>query len=167
MTLSTIDAKGFPKNRVVLLKKFNETGFIFYTNYTSEKSRAIAQNSKVSLSFFWPSHERQVIVRGEAQKLSPEGSDEYFSSRPRGSQLGAWVSHQSQPIANRQVLEDKLKTLKEEFGDKPIKRPDFWGGFLVKPISIEFWQGRPNRLHDRFKYELENNGEWTVSRLAP
>lgn len=166
MTLSAIDAQGFPKNRVVLLKEFNDNGFVFYTNYNSEKAKSILQNPKVSLSFFWPKLERQVIVKGTAKKISEEDSDKYFASRPRGSQLGAWVSHQSQPIESRKILEDRLAKLKIEFDEKPIKRPEFWGGFLVKPVSIEFWQGRPNRLHDRFKYTLENE-KWIVWRLAP
>lgn len=166
MTLSTIDEAGFPKNRVVLLKKFNDRGFVFYTNYTSEKGQSILKNPKVSLSFFWPAMERQVIVKGTASTVSTEESDAYFATRPRGSQLGAWVSHQSQPIQNRTVLEERKKELEEYFKDKEIHRPDFWGGFLVKPRSIEFWQGRPNRLHDRFQY-LKGENEWEVSRLAP
>lgn len=166
MTISTIDEQGFPKNRVVLLKKFNEQGFVFYTNYTSEKGRALLRNPKMSLSFFWPQLERQVIVKGMAEKLPEAESDAYFASRPRGSQLGAWVSHQSQPIANRELLEQRAEELKSDYAGKPIPRPEFWGGFLVVPQSIEFWQGRANRLHDRFKYTAANKG-WEITRLAP
>lgn len=166
MTLSSIDVSGFPHNRIVLLKKFNDQGFVYFTNYSSEKGKSIEGNSKVSLSFFWPSVERQVIVRGNAEKLSDEASDEYFNTRPRGSQIGAWVSHQSQPIENREVLENRQKELEEKFKDVSIPRPEFWGGYLIKPTAIEFWQGRPNRLHDRFLYVLEG-GDWKVERLAP
>lgn len=166
MTVSAIDDKGFPRSRVVLLKRFNDEGFIFYTNYRSEKGRSIKRNPKVSLSFYWPRMERQVIVKGMAERLSVRESDAYFAVRPRGSQLGAWVSHQSQPIADRQVLEDRKKTLEKQFEGQPIPRPDFWGGFLVRPISLEFWQGRPNRLHDRFRYQKQGNA-WKIERLAP
>ncbi|HLS30692.1 MAG TPA: pyridoxamine 5'-phosphate oxidase [Flavobacteriaceae bacterium] len=166
MTLSSIDTDGFPHNRIVLLKKFNDDGFVFFTNYSSAKGKSIQENPKVSLSFFWPLLERQVIVRGNAEKLSDEGSDEYFNTRPRGSQIGAWVSHQSQPIENREVLENRQNELEKKFENKPIPRPEFWGGFMIKPIAIEFWQGRPNRLHDRFLYELKE-GNWKVKRLAP
>ena len=166
MTVSTIDADGFPHNRIVLLKKFNEKGFVFYTNYSSDKGKSLAKNSKVSLSFFWPTVERQVIVRGLAEKLSEEASDEYFKTRPRGSQIGAWVSHQSKAIENREILENRQKELEKEFENQLIKRPDFWGGYLIRPTIIEFWQGRPNRLHDRFQYKKEKNN-WKISRLAP
>lgn len=166
MTLSSIDANGFPHNRIVLLKKFNDKGFVYFTNYSSEKGKSIAENPKVSLSFFWPAVERQVIVRGNAEKLSDEASDEYFNTRPRGSQIGAWVSHQSQPIENREVLNNRQKELEEKFENKPIPRPEFWGGYLIEPTAIEFWQGRPNRLHDRFLYVLKE-GNWRVERLAP
>lgn len=166
MTLGTIDKQGYPKNRIVLLKKFDDKGFIFYTNYTSEKGKALLENPKVTLSFFWPTLERQVIVKGRAEKVSSEESDAYFASRPRGSQLGAWVSYQSKAIENRKVLEDRQAILEQRFDDKTIPRPDFWGGFLVKPLSIEFWQGRPNRLHDRFRYRMSNE-IWMVERLAP
>ncbi len=166
MTVSTIDADGFPQNRIVLLKKFNDKGFVFYTNYKSDKGKSIAENPKVSLSFFWPAVERQVIVRGIAEKLSAEASDEYFKTRPRGSQLGAWVSHQSQAIENRETLENRQKELEKEFENQHVKRPDFWGGYLIRPTIIEFWQGRPNRLHDRFQYKKEKEN-WKITRLAP
>jgi len=166
MTVSTIGLDGFPKNRVVLLKKYTQEGFIFYTNYKSEKGEAIAENPNVSISFFWPNLERQVIIKGLAEKTTDEISDDYFESRPDGSKLGAMASDQSTVIASREVLEENLENLKIEYKDKKIKRPKFWGGYLVKPISIEFWQGRPNRLHDRIRYTLEDDS-WKIERLAP
>ena len=166
MTVSTIGLDGFPKNRVVLLKKYTQEGFIFYTNYKSEKGEAIAENPNVSISFFWPNLERQVIIKGLATKTTDEISDDYFESRPDGSKLGAIASDQSAVIASREVLEENLENLKIEYKDKKIKRPKFWGGYLVKPISIEFWQGRPNRLHDRIRYTLEDDS-WKIERLAP
>ncbi len=167
MHLSTFGKDGFPKNRVVLLKKVKEEGFVFYTNYNSEKAKAISYNNKVCLSFFWPGLERQVIIKGIASKVAEEESDAYFNSRPKGSQLGALASPQSDPIKNREVLEENLKTLENKYANKSIKRPASWGGYLVKPESIEFWQGRPNRLHDRFLYSQNQDGEWTTTRLAP
>lgn len=167
MTVSTIGLDGYPKSRVVLLKKFTYEGFIFYTNYKSEKGRAIAKNPNLCLSFFWPSLERQVIIKGKAEKLAENLSDGYFESRPRGSQLGAVVSEQSEPIASREALEDKLKWLEKESEGKEIERPKHWGGFLVRPISIEFWQGRPNRLHDRILFTLTKNLDWNIKRLQP
>ncbi len=166
MTLSTIGSDGFPKNRIVLLKNFTEKGFVFYTNYDSEKSRAILKNPNVCLSFFWSNWERQVIIKGLADKISTEISDEYFNSRPKESQWSAIVSPQSSVVPNREFLEKKLKNLMEESSRKEPVRPDFWGGFLVKPVSIEFWQGRKNRLHDRFRY-TSNNSTWEIERLAP
>jgi len=166
MTISTIGLDGFPKNRVVLLKKYTEEGFIFYTNYNSEKGAAIAANPNVSMSFFWPYLERQIIIKGKAEKVLEKVSDDYFESRPKGSRLGAIVSNQSSVIASRNLLEEKLTKLEHDYKDKPIKRPDFWGGYIVKPISIEFWQGRPNRLHDRIRYTLKS-GDWKIERLAP
>jgi len=167
MTLSTIGLDGFPKSRVVLLKSYNTNGFIFYTNYNSEKGKAILKNSKVCLSFFWAEAERQIIIKGNAVKTSKAISDAYFNSRPLGSRLGALASNQSETITNRIVLEDKLKALEEKYIDKDVVRPDFWGGFIVKPIAIEFWQGRDNRLHDRINYKLSLDGEWIKSRLSP
>lgn len=166
MTLSTIDREGFPKNRVVLLKKFNDKGFVFYTNYNSAKGTSILKNPKVCLSFFWPVLERQVIVKGTAEQVAPEESDRYFSTRPRGSRLGAWISPQSKIIKSRKSLEDKKIELTQKFERKPIDRPEFWGGFIVEPKSVEFWQGRPNRLHDRFTYKKEGR-DWKIFRLAP
>ena len=167
MTVSTIGLDGFPKSRVVLLKKYTHEGFIFYTNYNSEKGKAIAENPNVCISFFWPNLERQVIIKGSAEKLAENLSDGYFESRPEGSKLGALVSNQSSVIPSREVLEEELKKLEEEYRDKEIERPDHWGGYIVKPISIEFWQGRPNRLHDRIRYRLDTNFDWVRERLAP
>ncbi len=166
MNVSSIGLDGFPKSRIVLLKEFNTEGFIFYTNFGSDKAKAIVENPKVCLSFFWPEMERQVIIKGTAEKSSEDKAKEYFSSRPRGSQLGAWTSHQSSEIASREVLDKTLKELELEFQDKKIPKPEFWGGFLVKPISFEFWQGRSNRLHDRILY-TEERRIWTFKRLAP
>ena len=167
MTISTIGEDGFPRSRVVLLKKYTYEGFIFYTNYNSEKGQSILRNNNVCLSFFWHGTEQQVIIKGNAEKIPDNLSDGYFETRPRGSQLGAWVSNQSSVIKNREEIEEKLKALEEEFNGKEIPRPPFWGGFIVKPVEIEFWQGRPNRLHDRIRYKLETDYNWTIERLSP
>jgi len=166
MTVSTIGLDGFPKSRVVLLKKYTHEGFIFYTNYNSEKGRAIANNNNVCVSFFWHAAERQVIVKGKAEKIAENLSDGYFESRPKGSQLGAIVSNQSE-VVDKVDLEEKLKSLEATYSDKPIPRPKHWGGFIIKPVEIEFWQGRPNRLHDRIRYHLEEDYSWKIERLAP
>lgn len=167
MTVATIGLDGFPKSRVVLLKKFNEEGFIFYTNYKSEKGKAIQQNPNICLSFFWTSLERQVIIKGIAEKTIDAVSDNYFASRPDGSKLGAIVSPQSEVIPNREFLETNLKKLEQEFESKEIERPKHWGGFLVRPVEVEFWQGRANRLHDRIRYQLQSDFNWKMDRLAP
>ncbi|WP_224483218.1 pyridoxamine 5'-phosphate oxidase [Robertkochia aurantiaca] len=167
MTISTVGLDGFPKNRVVLLKRYTEEGFIFFTNYESEKGRAIDKDPRVCLSFFWPNLERQVIVKGKAEKIAENLSDGYFESRPRGSQLGAVVSRQSTVIPSREAIEENLRKLEFEWKGKEIERPDYWGGYLVRPESIEFWQGRPNRLHDRLRYRLTKDFDWIIERLSP
>lgn len=166
MTLSTVSAMGSPQARIVLLKSFSKEGFVFYTNYQSDKGLSMEANQAVSLSFFWPNLERQVIISGDVSKVASEISDTYFNSRPKGSQLGAWVSKQSKVISSYSVLEERLQSLEEEFKDKTVQRPPHWGGYVVAPSSIEFWQGRPNRLHDRIRYRLEN-GNWIKERLSP
>ena len=167
MTISTIGLDGYPKNRVVLLKKYTFEGFIFYTNYKSEKGKAIEANPNVCLSFFWHTMERQVVIKGKTEKIAKNMSDGYFESRPDGSKLGAIVSDQSEVISSRKVLEDKLLVLENKYEGKEIPRPKHWGGYLVKPVSIEFWQGRPNRLHDRIRYVLQDDYNWKIERLAP
>jgi pyridoxamine 5'-phosphate oxidase len=167
MTVSSIGLDGFPKSRVVLLKKFNEEGFIFYTNYNSEKGKAILQHPNVCISFFWPILERQIIIKGIAEKTSDTISDTYFDSRPEGSKLGAIVSNQSEVIPSRAFLDEKLKNLETEVSGSEIKRPENWGGFLVKPVEVEFWQGRANRLHDRIRYTLAADFTWKIDRLSP
>ena len=166
MTLTTIGLDGIPTGRVVLLKEYDEFGFYFYTNYQSDKGRSIEANNKVSLSFFWPYLERQIIIKGIASKTSVDVSKNYFDSRPLGSRLGAILSNQSEVIENRKILEDKLKKLEETYNNKEPELPEYWGGYIVSPISIEFWQGRPNRLHDRIRYTLEEL-DWKIERLAP
>ena len=167
MTLSTIGLDGYPKSRVVLLKRYTYEGFIFYTNYNSEKGKAIEKNPNVCLSFFWHSAERQIIIKGKAEKIAENLSDGYFESRPRGSQLGAIVSKQSDVIPDRKYLENELSKLEESYKDKEILRPEFWGGYIVKPVEIEFWQGRPNRLHDRIRFLLQEDYNWKIDRLSP
>ncbi|MEE1898741.1 pyridoxamine 5'-phosphate oxidase [Flavobacterium rakeshii] len=167
MTVSTIGKDGFPKARVVLLKQFTYEGFIFYTNYNSEKGKAIEANPNVCLSFFWHELERQVIIKGIAEKVSENISDGYFESRPEGSRLGAIVSPQSEVIPSRDYLENKLHDLENAYKGKEIPRPKNWGGFIVKPVEVEFWQGRPNRLHDRIRYKLQDDFSWLTDRLAP
>lgn len=167
MTVSTIGLDGYPKARVVLLKQYNREGFIFYTNFESEKGKAISNIPKVCLSFFWPQMERQVIIKGTAEKVSETQSDAYFETRPEGSKLGAVVSDQSRVIPSRESLDKKLEELREVYKNREIKRPAHWGGYLVSPVSIEFWQGRTNRLHDRIRYSREAEFSWKRERLSP
>jgi len=166
MTLSTVDSGGQPSQRTVLLKYFDEKGFVFFTNYGSRKAREMEGNPKVSLLFFWNELERQAIIAGTAEKISTSESARYFLSRPHGSQLGAWVSEQSSPVSSRSMLLAKFEEMKQKFRKGEVPLPAFWGGYRVKPHRFEFWQGRPNRLHDRFQYEQTAEG-WRVERLAP
>jgi pyridoxamine 5'-phosphate oxidase len=167
MTLATASSDGMPSARVVLLKDFSEKGFSFFTNYNSYKGRQLAENPKACLVFFWKELERQIRITGLIKKLSEEANDEYFYSRPVESQLGALTSPQSQVIVNRDWLDAKFKQLKKEYKGKVITRPPHWGGYTVKPVIFEFWQGRPGRLHDRIQYTLAENGSWKMERLAP
>jgi len=166
MSLATVDERGQPSQRTVLLKYFDRKGFVFFTNYESQKAKDMAQNPKVSLIFPWLTLERQVRIQGEAERISTTESLKYFMSRPRGSQIGAWVSQQSSIISSRQLLQAKFDELKRKFSNKEVPLPSFWGGYRVVPNYFEFWQGRQHRLHDRFAYTLEEQ-EWRIERLAP
>ncbi|SDR73824.1 pyridoxamine 5'-phosphate oxidase [Gramella sp. MAR_2010_147] len=166
MSISTVNKNGFPKARVVLLKGYGIDGFTFFTNYNSSKGKDLLENPKCCISFFWPSLEKQIIIQGIVEKISDKKSEEYFQSRPRGSQLGALASNQSSVIPSRDYLEDKLTRLEKEYENKQIPKPKEWGGFLLKPVSFEFWQGRANRLHDRILFTQEENN-WKIERLAP
>lgn len=166
MAVSTLEEDGCPRTRMVLLKEYTYEGFIFYTNYDSRKGKAIEKTHKACLHFFWPGLERQIIIKANLEKIATNLSDGYFHSRPKGSQLGAAVSPQSREIPNRMFLEEKLKVLEQEYQNKEVPRPENWGGYIAKPYEIEFWQGRPNRLHDRIIYTLEDL-DWKISRLAP
>ncbi|MCI0662184.1 MAG: pyridoxamine 5'-phosphate oxidase [Acidobacteria bacterium] len=166
MTLSTATADGVVSARVVLLRDFDHRGFVFFTNYQSRKARELAAIPRAALTFFWFSHNRQVRIEGTVEKVSNQESEEYFQTRPRGSQLGAWASPQSDEIADRHTLDESLAEVESRFNNRPVPCPPFWGGYRVKPEKIEFWQGRENRLHDRILYTLHHS-EWRISRLAP
>jgi len=166
MTLATSD-DGKPSARVVLLKDFDERGFTFFTNYSSDKGHELEKNPNAALVFYWMEVERQIRINGEVEKTSREESEHYFHSRPAGAQLGAWASHQSQVIDGRRVLDARLEEMKQRFSKGEIPLPPHWGGYRVKPYRIEFWQGRPDRLHDRFSYTLQSDGSWRIDRLAP
>jgi pyridoxamine 5'-phosphate oxidase len=167
MTLATASADGMPDARTVLLKGFDEKGFVFFTNYDSSKGRQLLENPRASLVFFWKELERQIRISGLSVSLGSEQNDAYFFSRPEGSRIGAWASPQSEPIPGREWLEDNEKKIRERFAGGKIERPPHWGGYQVKPTHMEFWQGRPNRLHDRIRYNLQKNGSWKIERLAP
>jgi pyridoxamine 5'-phosphate oxidase len=167
MTIATATPEGKPYARIVLLKGYDERGFVFYTNYESQKGRQLVENPWGAIAFWWAELERQVRIGGRVEKVSSQEADEYFRSRPQGSQLGAWASNQSQVIASRKVLEQRLQQLKEEYDNKDVPRPPHWGGFRVIPEEIEFWQGRPSRLHDRLLYRRGEDGSWTIQRLSP
>lgn len=167
MTLATASSDGIPSARIVLLKGFSQEGFSFFTNYNSFKGQQLLENPRACLVFFWKELERQVRITGLVGKLSEADSDAYFASRPEGSQIGAWASPQSQVISDREWLEENESKIRKQFENKPVHRPSFWGGYLLRPITIEFWQGRPNRLHDRIQYNLQKDGTWLTERLAP
>lgn len=167
MSIATVDENGFPRTRVVLLKRYTDEGFIFYTNYNSQKGKALENNPNICLSFFWPFLERQIIIKGIAEKTSDNNSDGYFETRPRSSQLGAWISAQSSVIEEHQDLAAEELELEKKYEGKEIPRPVHWGGYLVRPLEIEFWQGRPSRLHDRVRYVLQEDYDWKKERLAP
>lgn len=166
MTLCSATKEGKPSARIVLLRNFSENGFVYYSNYNSRKGSEIAENPNCALLFFWPELERQIRMEGIVQKQSSEESDLYFNSRPRESKLGAWTSEQSKKILNRDVLNKEYEKIALQYPNENVPRPPHWGGYLLKPATIEFWQGRPNRLHDRILYTFENNN-WKIERLAP
>lgn len=167
MTLATASTDGMPSARIMLLKGFDKNGFVFFTNYKSYKCMQLEENPKACLVFFWKELERQVRITGLIQKVPEKESDEYFYSRPAGSQVGAWASSQSAVIESRKWLEERYEQLSKEFEQKELKRPPHWGGYVVTPVIIEFWQGRPSRLHDRIQYSLSEDGSWKIERLSP
>jgi pyridoxamine 5'-phosphate oxidase len=167
MTVATATRDGIPSARMVLLKGFDERGFVFYTNYESQKGRELAENPVAALVFHWVELHRQVRVAGVVERVSAEESDAYFQSRPRGSRLGAWVSHQSTVLTGREEIETRLAALTAQYGEGAIPLPPYWGGYRVIPASVEFWQGRPSRLHDRLRYRRQPDGSWCIERLSP
>lgn len=167
MSLSTVDGNGRPTTRTVLLKTFDERGFVFFTNYSSAKATDIEANSQVCLHFFWRELGRQLKINGEAAKIPTAETLKYFATRPRGSQIGAWVSEQSSVVSSRSLLEMQFQKMKDKFANKEVPLPSFWGGYRVVPDAIEFWQGRTNRLHDRFQYVRQDDDSWAIERLAP
>ncbi|MBT4184332.1 MAG: pyridoxamine 5'-phosphate oxidase [Deltaproteobacteria bacterium] len=167
MSLATVNHSGSPMMRTVLLKLFDDNGFVFFTNYKSRKAEQISENQNVAVLFNWVALERQVSINGVAEKVERSESLKYFMGRPRGSQLGAWVSDQHSVLSSRKILEMKLDEIKRKFGENEIPLPEFWGGFRIKPKRFEFWQGRPNRLHDRFLYSKIDDESWKIERLAP
>lgn len=167
MTLATSDCRGRPQARVMLLRAYDRSGFTFYTNYGSRKSADLDANPYAAILFFWPSLERQVRVTGKVTRTSRNDAREYFRTRPPGNQLAAWVSHQSEVIPSHDALDERLLVMKEKFQGDEVPLPSWWGGYLVKPVTIEFWQGRPNRLHDRFRYARGKDEKWTIERLSP
>ncbi|MGV3629683.1 MAG: pyridoxamine 5'-phosphate oxidase [Bacteroidota bacterium] len=166
MVLSTVGEENKPSSRILYLKELNTEGFVFYTNYSSRKGKEMLRNKQAALLFFWPAMERQIRVEGKVEKVSAETSDAYFATRPRGSQLGAWASYQSEMLESRQELEERLQKLSEEFPDE-VPRPPHWGGYILVPECFEFWQGRPSRLHDRILYQKQENKNWDIQRLNP
>lgn len=166
-TLATASSNAKPSARIVLLKGFDQNGFVFFTNYQSHKGRELDENPQACMVFYWKELERQIRIEGLVQKVAATESDDYFLSRPTGSQLGAWASPQSTVITNRQQIEENVKKYEAEFENKPVTRPEHWGGYLLQPQLLEFWQGRSNRLHDRLQYNLQANGDWQICRLAP
>ncbi len=167
MTLATASSTGLPAARIVLLKGFDEKGFVFFTNYESFKGLQLDENPRACLVFFWKELERQVRITGLADKTTAEESDAYYNSRPAGSRIGAWASPQSRAIKNREWLEENEREYTDKFKNNAIERPAHWGGYRIQPVTIEFWQGRASRLHDRIQYTLHENGDWVIERLAP
>ncbi|MCB0210879.1 MAG: pyridoxamine 5'-phosphate oxidase [Anaerolineae bacterium] len=167
MTLATATASGIPSARTVLLRGYDANGFVFYTNYDSQKGKELAENPYAALTFYWATLHRQVRISGSVSRISAIESNHYFQSRPKSSQIGAWASKQSQVLRSRAELEDEFQEFETEFQDKDVPRPPYWGGFIVSPDMLEFWQGRPSRLHDRFRYKLQGDGNWLIERLSP
>jgi pyridoxamine 5'-phosphate oxidase len=167
MTLATVGADGAPSSRIVLLKGAEERGFMFFTNYESRKGLELAGNSRAALTLFWPELEREICIAGTVSKTTRADSEKYFTMRPRGSQLGAWVSKQSSVVPDRAFLETRLAEVEKQFANRDVETPPYWGGYLLVPARIEFWQGRPNRLHDRFQYLKQPDNAWRIERLSP